>query len=768
MQYLNELSEVQREAVTTFKGPALIIAGAGSGKTRVLTYRIAHLLKQGVAPWSILSLTFTNKAAREMKERIASVVGQKTAQQLWMGTFHSMFMRILRAESQKLGYPSTFTIYDTADTKSLLNSIIKELKLDTQTYKVNEVYGRISSAKNNLITPQAYANNTQLVSFDRQTRKPEIARIYAMYMQRCFKAAAMDFDDLLLNTNVLFRDFPDVLAKYQDKFKYILVDEYQDTNYSQYLIVKRLAENHQNVCVVGDDAQSIYSFRGAKIENILNFRNDYPNYKLFKLEQNYRSTQTIVNAANSVIAKNKRQIQKVSFSAKGIGEKIKVIKAYTDQEEGFMVASAISDIIHREHAHHKDFAILYRTNAQSRIFEEALRKRNIPYRVYGSLSFYQRKEIKDTLAYFRLTVNPSDDEALKRIINFPTRGIGNTTLQRLEATANQKEQSIWVTIEQLGTDNSELKPAAINKVIQFYNLVKQFGTIAYTADAYEAAAAIISNTGLLKEFKADGSVEGITRLQNIEELLNSIKEFSDARKEEGEIELVTLADYLENVSLLTDADNDKPEDRDKVSIMTIHSAKGLEFDYVFLAGIEEELFPSRLSTGSPEELEEERRLFYVALTRAAKLATISHAQVRYKWGNLTSSIPSRFIAEIDPEWIDNQEDEISTATTGTLGGMQTNPANFGKPNLAGASQGRFQGRRLARIEADNAIESDEPSKGLNTNSIKEGTVVYHERFGKGTVAAIENDGQNAKAIVNFITAGQKNLLLKFAKLKIIG
>ena len=768
MQYLNELSEVQREAVTTFKGPALIIAGAGSGKTRVLTYRIAHLLKQGVAPWSILSLTFTNKAAREMKERIASVVGQKTAQQLWMGTFHSMFMRILRAESQKLGYPSTFTIYDTADTKSLLNSIIKELKLDTQTYKVNEVYGRISSAKNNLITPQAYANNTQLVSFDRQTRKPEIARIYAMYMQRCFKAAAMDFDDLLLNTNVLFRDFPDVLAKYQDKFKYILVDEYQDTNYSQYLIVKRLAQNHQNVCVVGDDAQSIYSFRGAKIENILNFRNDYPNYKLFKLEQNYRSTQTIVNAANSVIAKNKRQIQKVSFSAKGIGEKIKVIKAYTDQEEGFMVASAISDIIHREHAHHKDFAILYRTNAQSRIFEEALRKRNIPYRVYGSLSFYQRKEIKDTLAYFRLTVNPSDDEALKRIINFPTRGIGNTTLQRLEATANQKEQSIWVTIEQLGTDNSELKPAAINKVIQFYNLVKQFGTIAYTADAYEAAAAIISNTGLLKEFKADGSVEGITRLQNIEELLNSIKEFSDARKEEGEIELVTLADYLENVSLLTDADNDKPEDRDKVSIMTIHSAKGLEFDYVFLAGIEEELFPSRLSTGSPEELEEERRLFYVALTRAAKLATISHAQVRYKWGNLTSSIPSRFIAEIDPEWIDNQEDEISTATTGTLGGMQTNPANFGKSNLARASQGRFQGRRLARIEADNAIESDEPSKGLNTNSIKEGTVVYHERFGKGTVIAIENDGQNAKAIVNFITAGQKNLLLKFAKLKIIG
>ncbi|HDP54435.1 MAG TPA: ATP-dependent DNA helicase, partial [Bacteroidetes bacterium] len=676
--------------------------------------------------------------------------------------------RILRAESQKLGYPSTFTIYDTADTKSLLNSIIKELKLDTQTYKVNEVYGRISSAKNNLITPQAYANNTQLVSFDRQTRKPEIARIYAMYMQRCYKAAAMDFDDLLLNTNVLFRDFPDVLSKYQDKFKYILVDEYQDTNHSQYLIVKRLAENHQNVCVVGDDAQSIYSFRGANIENILNFRNDYPNYKLFKLEQNYRSTQTIVNAANSVIAKNKRQIQKVSFSAKGVGEKIKIIKAYTDQEEGFMVASAISDIIHREHAHHKDFAILYRTNAQSRIFEEALRKRNIPYRVYGSLSFYQRKEIKDTLAYFRLTVNPSDDEALKRIINFPTRGIGNTTVQRLEATANQKEQSIWVTIEQLGTDSSELKPAAINKVIQFYNLIKQFGTIAYTADAYEAAEAIISNTGLLKEFKADGSVEGITRLQNIEELLNSIKEFSEARKEEGEAELITLADYLENVSLLTDADNDKPEDRDKVSIMTIHSAKGLEFDYVFLAGIEEELFPSRLSTGTLEELEEERRLFYVALTRAAKMATISHAQVRYKWGNLTSSIPSRFIAEIDPEWVDNEDVETPPDTVATLGGMQTNPANFGKSNLARANQGRFQGRRLARIGTESTTESNEPSQGSNPYSIKEGSVVYHDRFGKGTVVAIENDGQNAKAIVSFTKVGQKNLLLKFAKLKIIG
>jgi len=769
VQYLNELSEVQREAVTTVNGPALIIAGAGSGKTRVLTYRIAHLLKQGVAPWSILALTFTNKAAKEMKERISKVVGEKTARQLWMGTFHSIFMRILRAESDKLGYPNTFTIYDTSDTKSLINSIIKELKLDTQTYKVNEVYGRISSAKNNLITPQAYASNTQLVSYDRQTRKPEIAQIYSMYMQRCYKAAAMDFDDLLLNTNILFRDFSEVLAKYQDKFKYILVDEYQDTNHSQYLIVKRLATNHQNVCVVGDDAQSIYSFRGAKIENILNFRNDYPNYKLFKLEQNYRSTQAIVNAANSVIAKNRRQIQKVSFSAKDMGEKLKVIKAYTDQEEGFMVASAISEIVHRDHALHKDFAILYRTNAQSRIFEEALRKRNIPYRVYGSQSFYQRKEIRDTIAYFRLMVNPNDDEALKRIINFPTRGIGDTTLQRLASTANEKQQSIWVTIEQLGTDSSGLKPAAINKVIQFYNLLKQFGTIAYTADAYEAANAIITSTGLLREFKGDGSIEGITRLQNIEGLLNSIKEFIESRREEGETELITIADYLENVSLLTDADNDKPEDKDKVSIMTIHSAKGLEFDYVFLAGLEEELFPSHMSTGSPEELEEERRLFYVAITRAAKLATISHAQVRYKWGNLTTSIPSRFIAEIDPEWIDNDSASINQIGLPTLHrGIQTNPSDFGKVATQKPEKGMYKGRRLSKLTTQDTNEEIDDTDNTGLRSLKEGMRVYHDRFGKGVVVSIEGEGQNAKAIVEFESAGQKNLLLKYAKLRILG
>lgn len=775
MQYLNELSEVQREAVTTYNGPALIIAGAGSGKTRVLTYRIAHLLKQGVPAWAIMALTFTNKAAREMKDRIASVVGDSTAKQLWMGTFHSIFMRILRAEADKLGYVNTFTIYDTADSKSLIASIIKELKLDTQIYKTNEVLGRISSAKNNLITPQAYANNTQLVSFDRQTRKPEISKIYAMYVQRCYKASAMDFDDLLMNTNILFRDFPDVLAKYQNKFKYLLVDEYQDTNYSQYLIVKKLAASHNNVCVVGDDAQSIYSFRGAKIENILNFRNDYPNYKLFKLEQNYRSTQTIVNAANSVIAKNKKQIQKASFSAKDVGDKVKIIKAYTDQEESFMVASAISEIIQRVHVDYKNFAILYRTNAQSRLFEESLRKRNIPYRVYGSLSFYQRKEIKDTLAYFRLTINPNDDEALKRIINFPARGIGNTTMERLEATANEKGQSLWITIGQLNEFNSDLKPAAISKVMQFYSLMKQMGTIAYTAEAYEAAQTIIMNAGLMKEFKADGSIEGITRLQNIEELLNSIKEFSDTQKEEGVAEVITLADYLENVSLLTDADNDKPEDRNKVSIMTIHSAKGLEFDYVFLAGVEEELFPSKMSTGSLEELEEERRLFYVALTRAAKLATISHAQVRYKWGSLTSSIPSRFIAEIDPEFIEaTDEGDQAGFKDSTFGygqgskhSMRSNPSTFSsEPNR---SKGEVYGqRKLLPIESTRKTDSqsnDGTSSFLDPSNVRPGINVLHDRFGPGKVVSVEGEGQNCKAIVEFWAAGVKSLLLKFAKLK---
>lgn len=771
VDYLEGLSDVQLKAVTTTQGPALIIAGAGSGKTRVLTVRIAHLLKQGVPPGSILALTFTNKAAKEMKERIARVVGNETARGLWMGTFHSMFMRILRIESERVGYPKTFTIYDTSDSKSLITSIIKELKLDTQTYKVGDVFGRISSAKNNLITPQAYAANTSLVAYDRQTRKAEVSRIYALYVQRCRSSFAMDFDDLLMLTNILFRDFPDVLAKYQHRFQYILVDEYQDTNYSQYLIVKRLSEHHQNVCVVGDDAQSIYSFRGAKIENILNFRNDYPNYNLFKLEQNYRSTQTIVNAANSIIEKNRKQLQKVAYSAKDEGERIGILKAYTDQEEGFLVASSILDTKEKHNAHYKDFAILYRTNAQSRIFEESLRKRAIPYRVYGSLSFYQRKEIKDLLAYFRLAINPNDDEALKRIINYPARGIGATTLDRVEADAAMKDQSIWLTIDALSVTPGEHKPAAITKLHSFQTMIKSFSQMAFTADAYEAAYAIAKGSGVLTDLKADKSFEGVARLQNVEELLNGIKEFMESQRKEGVAETVTLPDYLENVSLLTDADTDRNEDKDKVALMTIHSAKGLEFDYVFLAGVEEELFPSRMTLATADELEEERRLFYVAITRAARRATISYAQVRFKWGNLTTSVPSRFIDEIDPKYVDfpteERKDEVKIPrgmdriSDWMGGGREDRPMGYKGNSTPQHEQPRL--KPMAKVQ-----DTHLPCSECNPDGIRSGMVVQHERFGQGKVVELEGIGSDRKAIIEFQAAGHKKLLLKFAKLRVVG
>ncbi|MHC1702854.1 MAG: ATP-dependent helicase [Tenuifilaceae bacterium] len=773
MHFLEELSDVQREAVTATEGPSLVIAGAGSGKTRVLTYRIAQLLTLGVAPWSVLALTFTNKAAREMKDRIAKIVGEKTASQLWMGTFHSMFLKILRNEAEKLGYAKAFSIYDTTDSKNLVNSIIKELNLDTQIYKSGEVFGRISSAKNNLITPQAYSSNTQLVAYDRQTRKPEIAKIYSLYAQRCFKASAMDFDDLLLNTNILFRDFPDVLEKYQQKFKFILVDEYQDTNYSQYLIVKKLASQHQNVCVVGDDAQSIYSFRGAKIENILNFRNDYPNYKLYKLEENYRSTQNIVNAANSVIAKNSRQIKKNVFSSKEEGEKIKVLRAFTDQEEGYIVASEILNIQQRDHAQSHDFAILYRTNAQSRIFEEALRKRNIPYRVYGSLSFYQRKEIKDILAYYRLSLNPSDDEALKRVINYPTRGIGNTTMERLTEVANAKNQSIWVTIEQIDQDNPGIKSGTTKKLKDFIGMMKQFQSSVFTSEAFDSAYAIAMGSGCIRDLKEDKSFEGVSRFQNVEELLNSIKEFTESQKEEGITELITLADYMENVSLLTDADTQKPEDRDKVTVMTIHSAKGLEFKYVFLTGVEEDLFPSKMTIASPDELEEERRLFYVAITRAAKKATISYAQTRYKWGNLTHCVPSRFINEIDPEWVEMPGDinvsSEDTDSTITKNSRLENSHQFGK-KLTSISQIDKTNNGSGSLYRNPSVSKTDynSDEEFDPASIVAGMQVSHERFGAGKVLNVEGDGQNRKATVFFQSAGQKQLLLKFARLKVIG
>jgi len=765
VEYLEGLSKVQREAVITTEGPSLIIAGAGSGKTRVLTFRIAHLLKQGVQSWSILALTFTNKAANEMKERIVRVVGNSTASSLWMGTFHSMFLKILRVEAHRLGYSQNFTIYDTSDTKSLLTKVIKDLRLDPQVYKPSEVYNRISSAKNNLITPQAYASNAALVGYDRQTRKPEIHRIYAHYAQRCLKAAAMDFDDLLLNINILFLDFPEVLAKYQSKFKYILVDEYQDTNYSQYIIVKKLAAQHHNVCVVGDDAQSIYAFRGAKIENILNFKNDYSNFNLFKLEQNYRSTQTIVNAANSVIAHNAKQLQKVSFSAKEVGDRVKVIRAYTDQEEGFMVASAISDITNREHVLFSQIAILYRTNSQSRILEEALRKRNIPYRIYAGHSFYERKEIKDVLAYFRLTVNPNDDEAFRRIVNFPARGIGDTTMERIDAAANELGVSIWSTLEKVPPETLGIKTGIARKISDFMEQIRGFATLVFSAEAYEAANSIVLSTGLLKEFRSDGTNEGISRLQNIEELLNGIREFVENQKEEGVSETPTLADYLETVSLLTDADKDKPEDRNKVSLMTVHSAKGLEFDYVFLTGMEEELFPSSMAFNSPEELEEERRLFYVGLTRAAVMATISFAQMRFKWGNVKNSNPSRFIKEINPEYLEQPVEVATNIDSHSTG----NSLNFGKPvqNSATSSYSGSNFSNPFRKYSPTPKQTAESREVLSHGDLQAGTKVAHERFGEGVVVSLDNNGSDTKANVDFKSAGQKTLLLKYAKLRVL-
>ncbi len=757
-EFLSGLSPVQREAVEKYKGPTLVIAGAGSGKTRVLTYRIANMLADGVNPYSVLSLTFTNKAAAEMKERIKTVVGEK-AKYLWMGTFHSIFARILRVESDKLGYPSTFTIYDTADSRSVLKSIIKELSLDEAVYKVNEVHSRISLAKNNLVTPAVYANTSSLVTIDAANRRPRIADIYKKYMQKCYLSGAMDFDDLLLNTNVLFRDHADVLDKYQKIFQYILVDEYQDTNMAQYLIVKKLSEKHGNLCVVGDDAQSIYSFRGAKIENILNFRNDYPNYQLFKLEQNYRSTQTIVNAANSIIQKNSKQIKKTSFSAKDIGEKIKVLKAYTDQEEGFLVAGSISDTIYNEHSEYKDFAILYRTNAQSRIFEDALRKKNIPYKIYGGISFYQRKEIKDMIAYLRLIVNHNDDEAFKRVVNYPARGIGDTTLTRLEEAAAANSTNIWTITTEAPLDKVGLKGAAIKKLGDFTQLIQGFQSAIYTESAYDFALMVATQAGIIKDLKEDKTNDGISKFENMEGLFNGIKEFEENAKESGEPLPVTIDRFLENVALITDADSEKPEDKNRLSMMTIHSAKGLEFKHVYLVGLEENLFPGQMSCQSQESLEEERRLFYVAITRAEKNATISYAQSRYKWGNITSCVPSRFIKDIDSSYIDWNEDSLFGGSPAASQNSYSTQSFNPKANTITAQ------RTVAPTPQHRPVSAiTDPA---DMNEIEVGMEVEHERFGFGKIAALEGAAPEIKATVNFTVAGSKTLLLKFAKLRIV-
>lgn len=770
---LEQLNPVQREAVLYDRGPQMVIAGAGSGKTRVLTYKIAYLIYKGVSPRKILALTFTNKAANEMKERIGQLVGQDQARNLWMGTFHSIFARILRTEAGLLGYSSSYSIYDTTDSRSVIKSVIKELNLNPEQYKPNEVQARISRAKNDLITVANYQSNTSLLERDRILNIPQMAEIYRLYTIRCKKADAMDFDDLLLNTNILFRDFPDALAKYQQWFEYILVDEYQDTNFAQYYIVKKLAQQHQNICVVGDDAQSIYAFRGARIENILNFKNDYPQHALFKLEENYRSTQMIVNAANSVIAKNKGQIPKQVFSNNEEGEPIKIVELNTDHEEGYQIASEIMHISLSHQVPYHRFAVLYRTNSQSRIFEESFRKKNIPYRIYGSMSFYQRKEIKDLLAYLRLIENPRDDEALKRIINYPARGIGDTTLEKIEQAASLHQVSMWEVIQQPSAYELQLAANTNAKISGFKGLIDEFRNFASTNDAYEVASEVLQKSGMLAELKSDTSYENISRLENIEELLNSIKDFVEQNKRDNVNP--TLAEYLGTVSLLTDADTDDDDDKNKVSLMTVHAAKGLEFDYIFIAGMEEGLFPSNMLLGRDEEIEEERRLFYVALTRAKKRVMISYARNRYRWGKPVQCSPSRFIFEIDPQCVDYKAQELKTS--GSLFNNSDEIENTNdirrRPDPVVQSQVRnallMQKRKLLDMNTASQKSSTPTSQANSTiqGNLKAGMRVSHHQFGEGTIIAIEGTEPNQKATVHFDAEGEKKLLLKFARLQII-
>ena len=767
VSFLKDLNEAQQAAVKDFEGPSLVIAGAGSGKTRVLTYRVAYLLHKGIRPGQILALTFTNKAAREMKERIGNLVGPNLAKDLWMGTFHSIFARILRFDGHNLGYTSNYTIYDTTDSKNVVKAVIRELKLDDQVYKPGEVWAAISMAKNNLITPQSYAGSIQLMERDRHSRKPKTLDIYTRYAQLCKKSDAMDFDDLLLNTFILFRDFPEVLCRYQKLFSFILVDEYQDTNYVQYRIINQLGELHKNICVVGDDAQSIYSFRGARIENILNFRHDYKGCHLYKLEQNYRSTKNIVDAANSVIINNQEQISKRIWSGNETGEKIRLISARTDNDEGMTVANLIRETSYREQLHYRDFAILYRTNAQSRIFEESLRKHNIPYVVYGSLSFYQRKEIKDLLAYFRLAVNPYDEEALVRVINYPARGIGDTTVNRILELGRQNNRRPWDILTHLTDFSGAFNQGIRKRLAVFTAMISEFISSLPVMEAFDLAFTIAEKSGILGELHNDKTPENISKYENIQELLNSVKEYTDSLPENGNN---TLATYLQNVVLLTDADADKNTDKDRVTVMTVHSAKGLEFRHVFVAGLEEELFPSRLSTTTKEDIEEERRLFYVAITRAMKKLTLSFAATRYKWGMLINCTPSRFLKEIDNMYF---EDSFSPRDR-----EPDKEDIFGKPVKSAPSrknQGWTGGSRIpiGKLRKINQpVPSPQPAtQGSFTpedpGSIQPGMDVMHERFGKGKVLKTEGQLTSRKATVFFKDVGQKQLLLRFARLKVI-
>ena len=769
-EYLQQLNEAQLAPVLQKDGAMIVIAGAGSGKTRVLTFRIAHLMHQGVDPFNILSLTFTNKAAREMKTRISKIVGGSEAKNLWMGTFHSVFAKILRYEADKLGYPSNFTIYDTQDSQSVIRAVIKEMHLDKDIYKYKQVYSRISSYKNSLITVKAYFNNPELVEADAMAKVPRMGDIYKSYVDKCFKAGAMDFDDLLLKTNELLTRFPEVLAKYQNRFRYILVDEYQDTNHSQYLIIKALSDRFQNICVVGDDAQSIYAFRGANINNILNFQKDYDDVKVFRLEQNYRSTKNIVNAANSIIEKNKTRLDKIVWTANDEGDKILVNRSMTDGDEGRFVASTIFETKMNQQLSNGKFAILYRTNAQSRAIEDALRKRDIPYRIYGGLSFYQRKEVKDVLSYLRILINPKDEEALKRVINYPARGIGQTTIERLIVVANQYNRSIFEVMQNLDKIEIQINKGTRSKLQDFVTMVQSFQVLNQSYDVFQITEHVVKKTGLFTELKKDGTPEGIARIENIEELLNGMKDFVEEQKELAD-STGSLAEFLEDVALATDLDKET-NDEDKVALMTVHLAKGLEFPYVFIVGMEEDLFPSGMSMNTRSELEEERRLFYVAVTRAEKQAYLTYTQSRYRWGKLIDAEPSRFIQEIDESFIEYLTPITENRYKPLIDSDIFDDIDHSKLRLRKPASGTppkgptiSNTRKLRRIKP--VTSSADKNINLKELNLAVNTIVKHVRFGKGYITKIEGVGADTKAEINFENGGLKKLLLRFAKLEVI-
>ena len=775
IDYQKELNPSQRDAVLYTDGNSMVIAGAGSGKTRVLTYKIAHLLEEGVEPWSILALTFTNKAAGEMKQRIAARVGENRARFLWMGTFHSIFSRILRSEAVLLGYTSNFTIYDQQDSQNLIKSIVKDMQLDDKTYKASVVQNRISNAKNRLVTASAYIQNADIYKHDQFKRIPMVGKIYERYEQRCRQSDAMDFDDLLLNTFILFRDHPDVLERYGTSFKYILVDEYQDTNYAQHCIVWQLTRNGAKVCVVGDDAQSIYSFRGANLDNMLKFSKLYPDSKLFKLEQNYRSTQTIVEAAGSLICKNHAQIPKKVFSENEQGDKIKVLCAHSDLEESEMVVNRLLDLHTFKDVPWSQMAVLYRTNAQSRPLEEALRKRGLPYKIYGGLSFYQRKEIKDVIAYFRMSVNPNDEEAFKRIINYPARGIGQTTVGKILSAAMENGVSLWSVLCDPSEYSLDVNSGTASKLSAFKTMLESFMADASTKDAQQLSERIVNETGIMRELQADTTVEGMGRKENVEELLANIAQFCLDRKEEGN-EKCFMTDYLSEVSLMTDQDNETEEDLEKVTLMTVHSAKGLEFDAVFIVGLEENLFPSDMSGDSEREIEEERRLFYVAMTRARKYLTLLFATTRFKFGSVDFCTPSRFLKDIDSQYLIAPGGNLGTVPfgsgtnshisrpqlepKGTVPGAQFRPKTVfeAKPVRKPWEQGKFQ------KVTENMLKDTAPAQ---SSALKVGNVIEHERFGIGSVLEVEGSGDNTKARIKFLNVGEKTLLLKFARYKVL-